>query len=72
MTKAEREALRVQAVYPGYTGSKLYGVRHPDFGDEIIVCAPDQDCALVSAAKVWKQRWTSYHFYAYCMVRRME
>ena len=74
MTQRELEECiaKCAGTWPGYTGNNFYGVRHPDYKDEVIVCAPDHDSAMATAAKVWDRQWTSIKFYAYAIVRRIK
>ena len=51
-----------------YRGYRRYTVSHPDFGEEIIVAAPDDVAAIVAAAEKWQVRWQSFEFYAFCKV----
>lgn len=53
--------------YEGYTGNKIWRVRHPDHG-EIEVLAPSKQAAIVVAASTWDRRWQKYDFYAWCEV----
>ena len=59
---------RYQGRFPGYTGRKLFEVEHPVFG-RCVVAAPDENAALLSAAKVWETAWTALEFYAYASAR---
>lgn len=56
-----------QALFEDYRGKKIFIIRHPEHRS-IKVCAPDQNSAIVEAAKYWGVKWTSYSFYAYCDV----
>lgn len=51
--------------FEGYTGRKLWLVKHPDYA-AIEVLAPSMQAAIVTAAAVWGRRWQDYDFYAYC------
>ena len=53
--------------FPGYTGSKLYRVSHPDHGN-LEVIAPSIPAAIATAATAWQRRWQEYDFYAECSV----
>lgn len=50
--------------YEGYTGNKVWKVRHPDHG-VVEVIAPSPQAAIVVAASVWNRQWHKYDFYAY-------
>ena len=52
-----------------YRGKKIFLVCHPEHRS-IKVCVPDQNSAIVTAAKYWGVKWASYSFYAYCEVSK--
>lgn len=54
--------------FPGYSGKKLFEVEHRQFGS-IVVAAPDENAAVLAAAKVWKTAWVAPEFYAYASAR---
>lgn len=58
-----------QACFEDYRGKNIFLVRHPKHRS-IKVCAPGQNSAIVTAAKYWGLKWTSYSFYAYCEVSK--
>lgn len=57
------------ATYEGYRGSKHFSVWHPRYG-AARVAAPDEDSALVAAAKLWGVNWTKLEFYTGCSVSK--
>nr|DAP13090.1 MAG TPA: hypothetical protein [Caudoviricetes sp.]DAW64064.1 MAG TPA: hypothetical protein [Caudoviricetes sp.] len=60
---------RYQGRFPGYTGRKLFEVEHPVFG-RCTVAAPDENAALLPAARYWRTVWKLPEFYAYAKVTR--
>lgn len=54
-------------VFPAYTGTKTWKVKHPDHG-EVTVVAPSIPAAIATAASVWNRRWQEYGFYSECVV----
>ena len=67
MTKADQKAKAVVAAWPDYSGKRVFLVRHPDYASGgIRVLAPDEDAAMVTAARYWERRWQEIRFYAYC------
>ena len=53
--------------YEDYSGKKKWLVQHPDHG-EAAVLAPDEDAAIVAAAKAFGVPWTALDFYTGCNV----
>ena len=59
----------IDIVAEGYTGLKVYRVTHAKHGG-VQVAAPDENAALVCAAKRWGERWQSWDFYTSCLITR--
>ena len=55
--------------FEGYEGGKMYIVSAPKHHD-LTVYAPDENAAIVTAAKHWKERWQAWEFYSSCAVRK--
>lgn len=53
--------------FNGYTGKKCFSVLHPDY-PPITAAAPDENSAIVAAAKKLGVRWQTYGFYSWCSV----
>lgn len=60
-----------KTAFPNYKGEKRYTVKHPDHG-ETTVTAPNEDAAIVAAARYWNTQWTKYQFYSFCQVSRAD
>lgn len=61
-----KTAAGVTPTLDGYAGTKKFTVIFHEKSVE--VCAPDEQSAIVTAAKYWNRRWTDYEFYAWCRV----
>jgi hypothetical protein len=57
-----------QQQFDGYSGTKRFSVTHPRHIDTVVVAAPDENAAIISAAKFWGERWQSLDFYSLCTV----
>lgn len=53
-----------------YRGKKKWVVEHPSHG-KAIVLAPDEDSAIVAAAKAFGVPWTALDFYTGCSVSKL-
>ena len=67
--KSETKINDYQACFEDYRGKKIFLACHPKHRS-VKVCAPDRNSAIVTAAKYWGAKWTSYSFYAYCEVSK--
>ena len=56
--------------YDDYRGKKKWVVEHRDHG-KATVFAPDEDAAIVAAAKVFGVQWTQMVFYTMCSVSKL-
>ena len=56
--------------YEDYRGKKKWVVEHPDHG-KATVFAPDEDAAIIAAAKVFGTPWTRLEFYTGCSVSKI-
>ena len=56
--------------YEDYSGTKRYMVTHPKHRNSCVAAAPDENSAIVAAARFWGKKWTDYNFYALCTVSR--
>lgn len=56
--------------FGGYRGYKHWEVRHPPSGKTAIVRAPDQNSAIVAAAKAMDTDWRPFGFHGMCEVKR--
>lgn len=56
--------------YEDYRGKKKWVVEHPDHG-KVTVFAPDEDTAIVAAAKAFGVPWTQMKFYTMCSVSKL-
>lgn len=56
--------------YEDYRGKKKWVVEHPDHG-KATVFAPDEDAAIVAAAKAFGVQWTQLEFYTGCSVSKI-
>ena len=54
--------------FEGYRGTKRFTVSHPKHKKGLTVAAPNEDAAMVAAAKHWNTRWQAVEFYAYAEV----
>lgn len=51
-----------------YKGVRRWEVQHPKHKKSLRVAAPDENSAIVAAAKRWGETWTSLDFYPMCTV----
>ncbi len=65
------EEERVDGIFENYTGKKRFEVRVPGKRKLLRVAAPNEDAAIVAAAKAVGRRWTEYEFYAFCEVSKV-
>lgn len=56
--------------YEDYRGKKKWVVEHCDHG-KATVFAPDEDAAIVAAAKAFGVQWTHLEFYIGCSVSKI-
>lgn len=56
--------------YEDYRGKKKWLVEHCDHG-KATVFAPDEDTAIIAAAKVFGVPWTKMVFYTRCSVSKL-
>lgn len=56
--------------YEDYRGKKKWVVEHCDHG-KATVFAPDEDAAIVAAAKAFGVQWTQLEFYIGCSVSKI-
>lgn len=54
--------------YPEYTGKRCWNVHHPEYGS-VMCYAPSWQAAIVTAATIWRTKWTEIDFYSNCEVK---